>query len=249
MMTRRDLLRLLGVAGALDARPLCGRIVAAGQPSVRYDVLGPTNAPAVLTFDRAPQGYFRALAERYRVVVLHYPPEDTSQAFVESFTADRVSADILAAADAAGAARFAWFGFSWGGVVGLQLAIRTNRLTALACGGWPPLGGQYRETLAVAEAAAAAGRDRHYATYYRSLSQWSERDAVSTISCPRLVFAGTRDEFQAGGYSIRIGPLIAEHRAELERLGWRVRLVDGFGHELGARPDVVVPMVREFLDG
>jgi hypothetical protein len=54
-------------------------------------------------------------------------------------TADRWCNHIFAAADAARADRFAWFGYSGGGVVGLQLASRTDRLTALICGGWPPL--------------------------------------------------------------------------------------------------------------
>jgi hypothetical protein len=27
-----------------------------------------------------------------------------------------------------------------------------------------------------------------------------------------------------------------------------VRLIDGFGHELGGRPDVVTPILREFFD-
>jgi pimeloyl-ACP methyl ester carboxylesterase len=210
-------------------------------------VQGPSDAPTVLAFDRMPSGYFRSLAEEYRVVVLDYPPRDVSQDFVDSFTADHVCAEILAVADAVGATRFAWFGFSWGAVVGLQLAVRTNRLTALACGGWPPLGGQYEETLAVTEAGAARGGDKHYLTYYRSLRNWPERDAVSKITCPRLVFAGTNDQFVAEGHSIRIGPLVSEHRNELERLGWTVRLVDGFGHELGARPDVVIPLLRDFL--
>ena len=31
-------------------------------------------------------------------------------------------------------------------------------------------------------------------------------------------------------------------------LGWTVRLIDGFGHELGGRPDVVTPTLREFFD-
>jgi hypothetical protein len=62
------------------------------------------------------------------------------------------------------------------------------------------------------------------------------------------VFAGTNDRFVAQGRSIRIGPLVAEHRDELQRLGWTVRLVDGFGHELGGRPDVVTSILREFLD-
>ena len=42
--------------------------------------------------------------------------------------------------------------------------------------------------------------------------------------------------------------MIAQHRAELERMGWTVRLVDGFGHELVSRADVAVPLIREFLD-
>jgi hypothetical protein len=64
-----------------------------------------------------------------------------------------------------------------------------------------------------------------------------------------MAFAGNQDEFVAGAATkIRIGPLIAEHRAELERIGWTVQLIDGFGHGLGGRPDVVMPIVGRFLD-
>ena len=247
-MNRRTVLRLLGSTSALSTLPLVFPSRATGQSRARYTVQGPSDAPTVLVFDRMPSGYYRTLAEEYRVVVLDYPPRDVSQEFVDAFTAEQVCAEIVAVADAVGAARFAWFGFSWGAGVGLQLAVRTNRLTALACGGWPPLGGQYDETLAVAEAGAPRGGDKHYVTYYRSLRNWPERDAVSKLTCPRLVFAGTNDQFVAEGHSIRIGPLVSEHRNELEGLGWTVRLVDGFGHELGARPDVVIPLLQEFFD-
>jgi pimeloyl-ACP methyl ester carboxylesterase len=64
------------------------------------------------------------------VVVLDDPLAAASPS--DSVTADRVCADIRAVADAAGAERFAWYGFSWGAVVGLQRAVRTSRLTALA---------------------------------------------------------------------------------------------------------------------
>jgi hypothetical protein len=64
-----------------------------------------------------------------------------------------------------------------------------------------------------------------------------------------MVFAGDKDQFVAGADTrMHIGPLVAEHRAELERLGWTVHLIAGFGHELGGRPDVVVPLLRRFLD-
>ena len=66
-------------------------------------------------------------------------------------------------------------------------------------------------------------------------------------TCPRFV-AGSNDQFTAEDHRFRIGPLISEHRNELERLGWTVRPVNGYGHELGARPDVVIPLIREFLD-
>ena len=65
---------------------------------------------------------------------------------------------------------------------------------------------------------------------------------------PRMTFAGRDDVIVATPVIARIGPLIAEHREELIAIGWTVRLVDGFQHELGGRPDVVVPLVREFLD-
>jgi hypothetical protein len=40
----------------------------------------------------------------------------------------------------------------------------------------------------------------------------------------------------------------SEHQAELEQMGWMVRLLNGYRHELFARPDVVVPLVRNFVD-
>jgi pimeloyl-ACP methyl ester carboxylesterase len=200
-------------------------------------------------FDRQPHGYYDQLTDRYRVVVIPDVATDNSPANIASLTADRLCEDILAVADAAGVDRFAWFGFSFGSVVGLQLASRTSRLSALVCGGWPPLGGQYAETLAYVEAEAAQGRATPALTFYRSIRGWPEREAISKFTCPRMAFSGNKDEFVAGAATrMRIGPLVAEHRAELERMGWTVELIDGFGHELGGRPDVTMPILRRFLD-
>jgi pimeloyl-ACP methyl ester carboxylesterase len=57
--------------------------------------------------------------------------------------------DLLAVADAAGADRFAYYGYSWLALAGLQLAVRTDRLTALVMGGFPPLEGPYAQMLQV----------------------------------------------------------------------------------------------------
>jgi pimeloyl-ACP methyl ester carboxylesterase len=246
-MKRREMLQRLGSASVLGLSSNVLSTQTRAQDVRPFSVRG--SGPAVIVFDRPPSGYYDQLTDRYRVVVIADVATENSPANIASLTADRICADILAVADAAGVDRFAWFGFSFGSVVGLQLASRTNRLSALVCGGWPPLGGQYTETLGYVEVEAAQGRVTPALTFYRSTRGWPEREAVSKLTCPRMTFAGNKDEFVAGATTrMRIGPLIAEHRAELERMGWTVQLIDGFGHELGGRPDVVMPVVGRFLD-
>ena len=88
---------------------------------------------------------FRVVAFDYEGHVLQVPKPDT-------LTPANVAADLLAVADAAGADRFAWYGYSWRAVCGLQLAVRTDRLTALVMGGYPPLDGPYTQMLKVTRA-------------------------------------------------------------------------------------------------
>jgi hypothetical protein len=244
-MKRREMLQTLGSAGVLGLFSDVLSTQTWAQDVQPFTVRG--SGPPLIVFNRPPSGFYDQLTDRYRVVVIGDAATDNSPANIASLTADRICADILAVADAAGVDRFAWFGFSFGSVVGLQLASRTNRLSALVCGGWPPLGAQYAETLAFAEEDAAKGRASAL-TFYRSIRGWPEREAASKLTCPRMAFVGNKDEFTAGSQRIRIGPIIAEHKAELERMGWTVQIIDGFGHELGGRPDVVVPILKRFLD-
>jgi pimeloyl-ACP methyl ester carboxylesterase len=88
---------------------------------------------------------FRVVAFDYENHVLQVPKPDT-------LTPANMTADLLAVADAAGAGRFAYYGYSWLALAGLQLAIRTDRLTGLAMGGFPPLDGPYAEMLRVTTA-------------------------------------------------------------------------------------------------
>ena len=246
-MTRRDVLR----AAALGLLPT--RVKGQGRiEPIRHEVYGagPTliiGSPITLSsLESLRTGYLNGLTDKYRVVLMDYPRREEDARW---FTPERVSDDMLAVADAAGAERFAWFGFSWGAVVGLQLAARTNRLTALVCGGWPPLGGPYGATLSVTESLAAKLPEAQMmVTYYRGLQNWPEREVVSKLNVPRLAFAGSNDIVGLPAARTAIGPMIAQHRDELERMGWTVRLVDGFGHELVSRVDVAVPLIRAFLD-
>ena len=264
-MERRELLRLLTSLGAGTAVSNLVPTESAGQAPVRYESHG--RGPALIlgspiTASKSGrgddpiaairQGYLDRFTDRYQVIVMDYPPTGAeAAAAVTSFVPDRVCADVLAVANAAGVERFAWYGYSWGGLVGLQLAARTDRLSALICGGWPPLGASYRDMAAVSEwlaERAGVAEAQLMVTFYRALTEWRDEEAVAKFTCPRMALAGSDEVIATAGYTARIGPLVAERRADLERLGWAVRLVERARHDLFTRPEVVVPLVRAFLD-
>lgn len=219
------------------------------------EIFGAANAPV-------RSGYLDRLTDRYRVLLVDYPSIGKSGSIpVTELTADRVCADLFGVADAAGFDRFAWWGFSWGGAVGLQLASRADRLSALVCGGWPPLGAQYAELLRASREAATnppasamvvlrdASQYAQWVTFNASLQDWPEAQAVARIACPRMTFAGSAGDPTAGhGVPVKIAATIRERRAELEAMGWCVKEIPGRDHSVCLDPATVVPIVREFLD-
>jgi pimeloyl-ACP methyl ester carboxylesterase len=163
----------------------------------------------------------------FRVITADYEDHLSVHPKPDTLTPDAVAADLLAVADAAGTGRFAYYGYSWLALAGLQLAIRTDRLTALAMGGYPPLGGPYAEMLSVTRTAhrmALAARDRppapaaepepgdwdsaeiartpeqtaQYVTLYEALQDFDERPALDRLGIPRLAFAGAQDVIEYG---------------------------------------------------
>jgi pimeloyl-ACP methyl ester carboxylesterase len=92
------------------------------------------------------------LADRFRVVAFDYENHVLQVPKPDTLTPANIVGDLLAVADAAGADRFAWYGYSWLALAGLQLAVRTDRLAALVMGGFPPLDGPYTEMLRVTTA-------------------------------------------------------------------------------------------------
>ena len=95
------------------------------------------------------------LASRFRVIAADYEGHRMANPAPDTLTPDALAADVLAIADAAGAGTFAWYGYSWLALTGLQVALRTDRLWALAMGGYPPLDGPYAAMLDVTRAAHA----------------------------------------------------------------------------------------------
>lgn len=206
-------------------------------------------------------GYLARLADRFRVLLVDYPSIGRSRDIApEALTADRVCADLLSVARAAGFERFAYWGYSWGGNVGLQLAGRTDRLDALVVGGWPALGGPYAALLEAArrkqsnpepsslKVLRSPAQYAQWIHFGESLASWSEREAVARITCPRLNVFGSDGDLVEAGVPVPIASRIREHRAELQALGWRVHEIEGHGHALCMQPDIAVPPVRAFLD-
>ncbi|WP_077034981.1 alpha/beta fold hydrolase [Pelomonas sp. KK5] len=208
-------------------------------------------------------GYLSRLTDRYRVLLVDYPSIGASRDIPpEQLTADRVCADLLAVATAAGFGRFSYWGYSWAGGVGLQLATRTDRLKALVIGGWPPIGGPYQ---AIADAAERKQHDPEPSSmivlrskaqyvqwihYNRSVQHgWDETAALKAMrALPKLVFHGELGDLVEAGIPVPIASLIRDKASALRELGWETLEVPGVGHEACIRPELFVPAVRAFLD-
>jgi pimeloyl-ACP methyl ester carboxylesterase len=223
---------------------------------------------------------FQVVAFDYEGHLLQVPKPDT-------LTPANVVGDLLAVADAAGADRFAWYGYSWLALAGLQLAIRTDRLTALAMGAFPPLDGPYAQMLqvtkathemAVANAASppatqpsgdgepagepdwsqvevtlSEAQTRQFVTLYEALQGFDDRGAQARLGCPRLCFVGSADEItydeRWGGLHVSFAGPVIRGQAELEALGWEVRVLEGLDHTQAMQAAHVLPVLRPWLGG
>ena len=168
-----------------------------------------------------------ALSRSYRVVAADYEGHRMAHPAPDTLTPENVAADFLAIADAAQAETFAYYGYSWLALCGLQLAIRTNRLWALIMGGFPPLEGPYKSMLAVTQAAHSAAaraseqpptvnlpvepgdwdaatiqtneaQTRQFVTLYEALQDFDDSTAAVAPDLPRLAFAGSADQIVYG---------------------------------------------------
>jgi pimeloyl-ACP methyl ester carboxylesterase len=227
------------------------------------------------------------LSDTFRVVAFDYEGHVLAVPKPDTLTPANVVGDLLAVADAAGADRFAYYGYSWLALIGLQLAIRTDRLAALVMGGYPPLDGPYEQMLkvtvathemAVANAAVppstattseppAAPSDapdwsqvemtltepqtRQFVTLYQALQGFDDRAAQARIDCPRLCVVGSADEItydeRWGGVQVSMAGPVVSRRAELEALGWEVRVLEGLDHMRAMQAGQVLPILRPWL--
>ncbi|AIQ21177.1 hypothetical protein H70357_34210 [Paenibacillus sp. FSL H7-0357] len=128
-----------------------------------YPVIGP-QAAEMLKWGADPalgRSLIDALSGKYRVIAFDYEGHVQSKPKPDTLTPANIAKDFLSIADAAQAPQFAYYGYSWLALSGLQLALRTDRITALVMGGFPPIGGPYKEMLRVTMAAHELSQASH----------------------------------------------------------------------------------------
>ncbi|NEA37487.1 alpha/beta fold hydrolase [Streptomyces sp. SID13031] len=212
-------------------------------------------------------------SKRFRVIAFDYEGYLQANPKPDTLTPDNLVADLLAVADAAGADTFAYYGYSWLGMAGLQLAIRTSRLSALVMGGYPPLDGPYDAMLAVtaathseagkpvsdklvepgdwdnAEIALSKDQTQQFLTLYQALKGFDDHAVQLTI--PRLCIVGSADNIQYGerwgNTLVSIGTPVAKNQTLLEQLGWTVELLDGLDHLQAMQAAQILPVVEPWL--
>jgi hypothetical protein len=228
-------------------------------------VLLPTNPRPPAGSDRvaADNPLVDGLRDAFRVVAFDYEGHLLRHPRPDTLTPGNITGDLLAIADLVKADRFAYHGYSWLAMSGLQLAIRTHRLSALALGGFCPLDGPYaralRGAVSVHETVASRRGDgsltepqaRQFVTLYESLQGFAERAIQTQVTSPRLCFVGGTDETPSGrpydGISVDAGTLVRERQPELRALGWDVRILDGLDRTGAGEPEQVLGVLRPWL--
>ena len=150
------------------------------------------------------QAYIDGLGSDYRLIFIEYPGLEPK---MFTMTPGAVARDYLAIADAAGAEEFAYAGFSIGCVTGLQLALRTDRMKALVCGGFPTMDGVYDDMRLITETAIQGPTSlygmpdliwpetgQQFLTYYNGLRSFDDRAIQQALTSPRLTWIGDQDQ-------------------------------------------------------
>jgi len=89
--------------------------------------------------------FIDGLSDEFQILHFDYEGHYMAHPHPEHFTPEYIAQDLLRIADQMNVNRFSYYGYSWLALVGLQLALRTDRMESLIMGGFPPYEGPYEE--------------------------------------------------------------------------------------------------------
>lgn len=93
--------------------------------------------------------FIDGLTDKFQILYFDYEGHRLQHPSPENLTPENIIKDLLTIADKMNINKFSYYGYSWLALVGLQLAIRTDRLESLIMGGFPPIDGPYKEMMVV----------------------------------------------------------------------------------------------------
>ena len=243
-------------------------VKAADGTDIYFEAIGDRSAPAIFMGphfylsrfaddESFTDRWIEGLRDEFFVVLADYPrgigrtrcPQGVS------FSPDVAAEEYARIADAAGVNRFAWLGYSFGGAMGIQVACRTDRITALAIGGFPPLNAPYRLMVdshrQMAHLRLPEGIDPEVILsaigFYSPLVSWPERQELGQLVAPRMVFMGERDGVQSSELTGPLADILRASERELRMLGWQVAWLPGQDHRTALNPSASLPFVQKFF--
>lgn len=93
--------------------------------------------------------FVEGLMDKFQILYFDYEGHRLKHPNPENHTPECIVKDLLIIADEMNVKKFSYYGYSWLALVGLQLAIRTDRLESLIMGGFPAIDGPYKEMMVV----------------------------------------------------------------------------------------------------
>jgi len=246
------------------------QVNAADGTPILFETYGSPKSPAVFLGphfyrtraecdESSTDSWIDALQSEFFLVIADYPRGIgcTGNPQGLSYNAEIAAQEYELIADAAGVDRFAWVGYSFGGAIGVQLACRSDRVSALAIGGFPPLNAPFERMIELSREMAQApppvpkswdvGVFWSAVAFYESLLSWPERDAIVALKMPRVVFMGECDTGLGPRGHIPLAQNLRVVQDELRSLGWQVIWLPGLDHMPALQPEHSLPSVHQFL--
>lgn len=149
----------------LVGNPTCKTIM---LPVAKYSVYG-REAENLRLWGVDPElgkHFIEGLIDTFQVLYFDYEGHRLQHPNPENLTPENIIKDLLVIADEMDVKEFSYYGYSWLALVGLQLAIRTDRLESLIMGGFPPIDGPYKEMMVVTKKTYEQALNNHHSPTY-----------------------------------------------------------------------------------
>lgn len=123
--------------------------------------------------------FIEGLLDKFQVLYFDYEGHRLQFPNPHLLTPANIVKDLIVIADEMDIEKFSYYGYSWLALVGLQLAIRTDRLESLIMGGFPPMDGPYKEMMAVTDKTYRQALDNQHSPVSNEQADFVSPDEIN----------------------------------------------------------------------